>query len=91
MNIVGAEYETRQYEVTRTRPTWVPEKPRFLNWIYAHLFAYFWLPCGRCGKYYGGHEWDGNGDGGSGTCWRHTDTVATVPRYYIVEGQGVEE
>ena len=71
-------YEVTSTKPDRTRPTWVPEKPRFLNWIYAHLFAYFWLPCGRCGKYYGGHEWDGNGDGGSGTCWRHKDTVAGV-------------
>lgn len=29
---------------------------RFLHKIYANLFGYFWLPCGVCGKHFGGHE-----------------------------------
>jgi hypothetical protein len=30
--------------------------PRFLHWLYAHLFAYFWLPCPICEEMFGGHE-----------------------------------
>ena len=29
---------------------------RWLNWIYAPLNGYFWLPCPLCGKNFGGHE-----------------------------------
>jgi len=28
--------------------------------VYAFIFAYFWLPCPRCGEYFGGHEWNLN-------------------------------
>ena len=31
-------------------------KSRFLNWLYAFIFGYFWLPCPLCGKNFGGHE-----------------------------------
>jgi hypothetical protein len=30
---------------------------RILNYLYAHLFGYFWLPCPICGNKFGGHEW----------------------------------
>lgn len=30
---------------------------RLLNKWYANIFGYFWLPCPRCKKYMGGHEW----------------------------------
>lgn len=33
---------------------------RFYNMVYAFIFAYFWLPCPRCGEYFGGHEWNLN-------------------------------
>lgn len=36
--------------------------PRFLHQLYAWLFGYFWLPCPRCGRMFGGHEWQFNGD-----------------------------
>jgi len=34
----------------------IPFKPRFINMIYAHCNAYFWLPCHKCGQNFGGHE-----------------------------------
>lgn len=30
---------------------------RWFNKLYADVFGYFWLPCPRCGRYFGGHEW----------------------------------
>jgi hypothetical protein len=29
---------------------------RFFNMLWANFFGYFWLPCPRCGKFFGGHE-----------------------------------
>ena len=29
---------------------------RFFNEIYAKIFHYFWIPCPKCGKMFGGHE-----------------------------------
>lgn len=29
---------------------------RWFNYLYAHLFGYFWLPCPRCGRMFGGYE-----------------------------------
>ena len=29
---------------------------RFFNRIYAGILNYFWLPCPKCGKMFGGHE-----------------------------------
>lgn len=47
---------------------------RLVNRLYAFFVGYFWLPCPRCGKYYGGHEHGGMnwlGDGrGTMTCYR---------------------
>lgn len=34
--------------------------PRFVHWVYAKLNGYFWMPCPRCGRGFGGHE---NGKG----------------------------
>lgn len=25
--------------------------------LYADMHGYFWLPCTRCGEWFGGHEW----------------------------------
>lgn len=33
-----------------------PHRPRFINFMWAAWFSFFWLPCSFCGKYYGGHE-----------------------------------
>ena len=33
--------------------------PRRLHRIYARLMGYFWLPCPKCGEYFGGHELTG--------------------------------
>jgi len=30
--------------------------PRALHRLYAGLMGYFWLPCARCGREFGGHE-----------------------------------
>lgn len=30
---------------------------RWVNHVYATLNGYFWLPCGLCGQWRGGHEW----------------------------------
>jgi len=30
--------------------------PRALNKAYAKMMGYFWLPCPRCGRMFGGHE-----------------------------------
>ena len=29
---------------------------RWMNWLYAQLFSYYWAPCPICGRMYGGHE-----------------------------------
>ena len=42
----------------------LPYKPRWLNALYAHLSAHFWLPCSLCGEKYGGHEPHGHLDDG---------------------------
>lgn len=61
------EDEVREYYFRTVNPVtvparnsgWIPFRPRWLNWIYAMLNGYFWLPC-ECGKYFGGHEWYGS-------------------------------
>ena len=35
--------------------------PRWINYLYAYIFGYYWLPCPLCGKNYGGHESFGGG------------------------------
>lgn len=32
--------------------------PRVIHRIWARLGGYFWLACPRCGREFGGHEWD---------------------------------
>lgn len=29
---------------------------RWIHWLWAKAFGYFWLPCPACGKMFGGHE-----------------------------------
>jgi len=31
--------------------------PRWVHWVYAWAFRYFWASCPLCGKMFGGHEW----------------------------------
>lgn len=31
---------------------------RLLAKLRAYTGGYFWLPCPKCGEYFGGHEWD---------------------------------
>jgi hypothetical protein len=33
------------------------KKPRVLQYLYAKIAGYFWLPCPLCGRNFGGHEW----------------------------------
>lgn len=40
---------------------------RALQWLYAFVFGYFWLPCPRCGRGFGGHE-EGGGRDFRGQC-----------------------
>jgi hypothetical protein len=32
---------------------------RWIEQLYARNHGYFWLPCPRCGRYFGGHEQKG--------------------------------
>ena len=36
--------------------------PRWCHRIYAALMGYFWMPCHRCGRMFGGHEESGGVD-----------------------------
>lgn len=36
--------------------------PRFLHRWYAFVAGYFWTPCPRCGRWFGGHENGGGAD-----------------------------
>ena len=31
-------------------------KFRYLNYLYARFFHYFWIVCPSCGEFFGGHE-----------------------------------
>lgn len=31
--------------------------PRWIAKLYADIMGYFWIPCPRCGRMFGGHEW----------------------------------
>ena len=48
--------------------------PRWINYLYAHIFNYFWMSCSLCGRNFGGHEWFSGNDiylgdgGGEGVC-----------------------
>jgi len=33
---------------------------RLYHKIYAWIFGYFWIPCPKCGKMFGGHESKGS-------------------------------
>ena len=35
--------------------------PRFLHFLYAKCFGYFWLACPQCGRMFGGQERHGPG------------------------------
>ena len=34
--------------------------PRWIHHAYAHVAAYFWIPCPSCDRNFGGHEWGGS-------------------------------
>lgn len=38
----------------------LPYYPRTLNWAWAHLGGYYWIPCPICHKKFGGHEKNGS-------------------------------
>jgi hypothetical protein len=48
--------------------------PRWLHREYARVAGYFWLPCSRCNRMFGGHETGGTDwvtdARGWCTCWR---------------------
>lgn len=54
--------------------------PRFVHRWYARLFGYFWLPCPRCGRWFGGHEEGGGID--------VTEQSALTDRYRWQTGRG---
>lgn len=76
-----------------------PDAPREAHRKYANAHGYFWMPCPRCGQYFGGHEWGGEAVrfadlSGIGCCPRCPDpsngieTPATVERVrQIVEAR----
>lgn len=44
-------------------------RPRFIQWAVALLGGYFWMPCPRCGRKFGGHEHGhSSGVGSLGVC-----------------------
>ena len=52
-----------------------PRYPRWVNYLVAHLNAFFWLPCPMCGKRFAGYESARSGlmtswGGGQMVCWR---------------------
>lgn len=69
----------------------IPYRPRWINFLVARLFGYFWLPCPICGNNFGGHEWSetlySNYSSGFGTCpecvteckRRNAELFATLP------------
>jgi hypothetical protein len=59
-NILGKDRKSKKGHHLPTRIRWV-------NWLYALLCSYFWLPCPRCGRMFGGHE-GGGSMGGRRTC-----------------------
>jgi hypothetical protein len=46
------------------------------EWFHARLFGYFWKPCPRCGRMFGGHEIGGFLPIGDGT---GRDTATCCP------------
>lgn len=51
-----------------------PTRPRWLNRWWAWLGGYFWIPCPRCGRMFGGHEW-------AGTDWEAPGHDGHAPMY----------
>ncbi len=65
----------------------LPTRVRRVNWLYALLCGYYWAPCPRCARMYGGHE-TGGSMGGLCTCDRCQQDSGWFPygqdtsRYY---------
>lgn len=59
--------------------------PRILHKWYADVNGYFWLPCPKCGRMFGGHEtsWKTTtirqGDRNMMTCPDHDSVVKEIP------------
>lgn len=60
---------------------------RFLNWLYAELFNYFWLPCPICGQMFGGHECGQTGYRGRVVCKDVRCHMSAVARTLSEGGQ----
>ena len=53
----GIYHSTSVSKSDLQRDRWVSEHlPRWMNQVYAFVMGYFWLTCGGCGRYFGGHE-----------------------------------
>lgn len=52
--VAGAEWQASR----APQPTedYTAPMPRWMHRLYAQALGYFWLPCGRCGRHFGGHE-----------------------------------
>lgn len=44
--------------------------PKVVRWAWASFAGYFWLPCPRCGRMYGGMEDSAGSEGNRSTCYR---------------------
>ena len=44
------------WSLRRYMRAWNNNAPRWIHRLYAWVFGYFWLPCPRCGRLFGGHE-----------------------------------
>ncbi len=68
-------------------------RPRFLHYIYAFLYGYFWLPCPLCGKNFGGHEWGGSlmssAFEGKGVCPKCGDNARKINAEKAIKGEWV--
>ena len=45
-----------RWSLRRYMRSWKNAAPRLFHQFYAWVFGYFWLPCPRCGRPFGGHE-----------------------------------
>lgn len=54
---------------------------RVFHRIYAWIFGYFWIPCPKCGKMFGGHESKGSiSQSGRPGRW----VTCCVPEYPVI-------
>lgn len=69
---------------------------RWMHHLYANLNGKFWLPCPRCGREFGGHEWNTNEVGSyiideTEVCGSiHRGTCPNCPKHYDMHGVETE-